>query len=55
MLLNMASLDLHHKEALDIALQNMSLLSEVTNMTEEKLKDRVTIYNNKVKTLNEVL
>jgi hypothetical protein len=37
MLLNMVSFELHYKEGLDLALQNMSLLSEVTGKTEDKI------------------
>ena len=54
MLLNMASLDLHHKEALDMSLFNMSLLSEVTFKSEDKLKERVDQFKNRVLNLNEV-
>jgi len=54
MLLNMVSFELHHREGLDLALQNMSLLSEVTGKAEEKIRERVTALRNRVTNLNEV-
>lgn len=55
MLLNMVSFELHHKEGLDLALTNMSLLSEVTLKAEDKVNDRVTQLKNRIMNLNEVL
>ena len=54
-LLNMVSFDLHYKEGLDLALQNISLLSEVTGKTEDKIKDRVNVLRNRIQNLNDVL
>jgi hypothetical protein len=42
-LINMASLDLHQKEGFDIALQNLSLVEEVSGKVEEKIRNRLDL------------
>ena len=54
-LLNMVSFDLHYKEGMDLALMNMSLLTEVTFKAEDKIKDRITQLKGRVWNLNNVI
>ena len=53
-LLNMVSFELHHKEGLDLALMNLSLLSEVTYKAEDRIKERIAQLNNRILGLNNV-
>lgn len=47
-LFSLASFDLNYKEGLDMTLKNLSLLEEATNKTEDKIKDRVLMFRQKI-------
>ena len=50
----MASLDLHQKEGFDISLSNLSLVEEVSNKVEEKIRNRLELIRSRCLQLNDV-